>query len=138
MAMSLISMIESKLVTATVTAARPSGAGDGVDITSWRWSGIGIGAPAWAALFLDGSEAQTLASPTGGDEGPELWGYAMSQWWRIGVINNGADVAIAGATQGAASRISVIGIFDRLALAATPSVGTCTVKLVPIQESLHQ
>ena len=134
MALSLTRMIEGQLVTTTVTAARPSAASDGVDVTSWRWSNLGAFAPRRAVLFLDGSQAQTLASPTGGSEGPEVWGQVLGQWWRAGVVNNGASVEIAGASQGAALEIVVMGVFERLAIAGTPSAGTCVAKLAPIEE----
>lgn len=132
MARSLLAMVAPNLVTVAVTAARPSAAGDGVAVTSWRTNGEF--APRLAAVFLDGSTAQTLASPTGGSEGPELWGYRLSQWWRIGVLNNGADIPIVGASQGFALRVDVVGVFERLHVAATPSAGTCQASLAPIQE----
>jgi hypothetical protein len=126
-------LLESSLVTVAVAATRPSADGDGVDITGWRLGG-GFG-PSRAALFLDGSEAQTLTSPTGGADGPELWGYRLSQWWRLGYLNNGADIVIAGASQGFPTEVDVVGIFERLAVAATPSAGTTTAKFAPLQES---
>lgn len=124
--------LESKLVEVAVSATRPSAAGDGEDITTWRMpEGF---APALAALLLDGSEALTLESPTGGAEGPELWGYRLEKWWRLGVLNNGADIAIAGAGQGFATEIAVIGAFERLAVVGTPTAGSATAYLIPLQE----
>lgn len=132
MARTLLAMIESQLVTVAVAAARPSLAGDGVDITSWRTNGEF--SSRMAALFLDGSAAQTLTSPTGGTKGVELWGYRLSQWWLIGIINNGEDVVIVGTGQGFACEIDVVGIFEKLAIAGTPSTGSCQASLAPIQE----
>lgn len=132
MARYLLAMIQPQLVTVAVTAARPSAPGDGVAITSWRTNGEF--STRLAAVFLDGSTAQTLASPTGGADGPELWGYRLSQWWRIGVLHNGADIPIVGASQGFTIRVDIVGVFERLHIAGTPSAGTCQASLAPIQE----
>lgn len=131
MARTVVAPIDQQLRSVAV-AARPSAGSDGVDITSWRTNGLF--SPRYAVVHLDGSTAQTLQSPAGGSDGPELWGYRLSQWWRIGVLYNGADIPIAGASQGFALRVDVVGIFERLAIASVPSAGSCTASLVPIQE----
>ena len=128
----LVALLEDKLVSVAVAAARPAVAGDGVDITSWRTSGQFSGP--LAAIFLDGSQAQTINSPTGGASGVELWGYRLSQWWLIGYLNAGTAIPVVGVDQGFAAEVNVIGIFDRLAVAGTPSAGTTTAKLVPMEQ----
>lgn len=129
-----IAMYDEKLLSVGVSITRPSGEGDGVDITSWRISSDSQMGPAICAAFIDGSEALTINSPTGGLDGPEIWGWRLSQWWRLGYLNNGLPIIIVGATQGFATQIEGVGIFDRLAVSGTPTVGTATAKLVPIQE----
>jgi len=125
---------EAKLVAIPVTATRPSSASDGMDVTSWRAAvGYAFG-PVTAALFLEGTVALTLSSPTGGLDGPEIWGYRFEKWWRAGYLNNGLDIEIVGADQGFATEVDLVGIFDRLAVAGTPSVGEATANLVPILE----
>lgn len=126
----LLAMREQAELLIAVSATRPSGAGAGVDVTSWRQNAL-FGPPL-AAVFLDGSGAQTLSSPTGGTAGPELWGYVKGEWWLIGYLNNGTDIAIVGAAQGFAQEMQVMGIFERLAVAATISAGTCNARLFPI------
>lgn len=126
----LVAMNESLVVSVAVTATRPTVAGDGVDITGWRANGIF--APPLAALFIDGTIAQTVDAPTGGANGAELWGYRLSQWWRLGYLNDGAAIEIAGGVQGYAQEINILGIFERLAVAGTPSAGTTLAKMAPI------
>lgn len=129
-----IAMYDEKLLSVAVSITRPSGVNDGVDITSWRMLAGGQMGPAVCAAFMDGSEALTINSPTGGLDGPEIWGWRLSQWWRLGYLNNGLPIIIVSATQGFATQIEGVGIFDRLAVAGTPTVGTVTTKLIPIQE----
>lgn len=130
--MGLIILLESVKVTATVSSTRPSAAGDGVDITTWRQAGW---APTKAALFITGSETASLTSPTGGSDGPELWGYRLEAWHKLGHLNNGSAIEIAGAAQGFATEVNLVGICERLAVAGTASAGTATAKIVPIQEN---
>ncbi len=126
----LLAMREQAEVTTAVSATRPSGGAAGVDVTSWRQNAL-FGPPL-AAVFLDGSAAQALTSPTGGTSGVELWGYVKSEWWLIGYLNNGTQIDIVGSTQGFAQEMQVMGIFERLAVAATMSTGTCNARLFPI------
>lgn len=130
MSRSLVALLEGKLVQHNVGVTRPTLAGDGVDVLSWRTNGE-YSSPL-AAVFLDGDQALTLGPPTGGATGPELWGYRLGQWWRIGYLNDGEDVAIAGNVQGFAQAMNVVGIFERLCVAGTPSVGAVVAKLAPI------
>lgn len=130
MSRSLVALIEGKLVQHAVPTTRPDDATDGVDIIPWRTNGE-YSSPL-ATVMLDGSEAITLGPPTGGSLGPELWGYRLEQWWRIGYINDGNDVSIAGAGQGFAQAMNIIGIFERLCVCGTPDTGAVTVKLAPI------
>lgn len=132
MSRTLLSLLENKLVQHAISANRPSLATDGVDISSWRIHGQ-FSVPL-AAVFIDGDQALDLSSPTGGTEGVELWGYRLSQWWRIGVLHNGSVIALAGNLQGFVQQIQIIGIFDRLAIAATPSVGAVVAKFGPIDQ----
>jgi hypothetical protein len=132
MSRSLVALLEGKLVQHNVGVTRPTLVGDGVDISSWRTNAVYSGPI--AAVFLDGDQALTLAAPTGGDSGPELWGYGLGQWWRIGYVNDGADVSIAGVSQGFVQAVNVIGIFDRLCLCGTPSVGAVVAKFAPIDD----
>lgn len=129
-----ISTSESMLVTVAVTADRPTDDGDGVDVTAWQLTALGGFGPPAAVLFLDASEPLTLASPTGGLDGPEVWGYWLSKWWRLGYLNNSVDIVIVGPSQGFAAELAIIGIFDRLAVAGTPSAGTVTASIAPLQE----
>lgn len=129
-----IAIYDEKLVSVVVSITRPSGEGDGIDITSWRISTGGQKGPAICALFLEGSEALTLESPTGGLDGPEIWGWRLSAWWRLGYLNNGLPIPIVSSTQGFATQIDGVGIFDRIAIAGTPTAGSVTANLIPIQE----
>jgi hypothetical protein len=128
---SLVAAVDNKLVQVNVTAARPSGPGDGVDITTWRTNGVF--ASLQAIVHIDGDGGMTIASPTGGALGVEIWGYRLAQWWRVGYLNDGAAVDIAGNLQGYATIVDDVGIFDRLAIAGTASDGTAVAKLVPLE-----
>ena len=127
----LLAAIDAKLVQVAITATRPSTALHGVDVTSWR-TGVFFSSQ-MAALLVDGDRAMTIASPTLGANGVELWGYRLSQWWRIGYLNDGQSIDIAGDLQGYATEVDIIGIFDRIAIAGTPSAGTAVAKLIPIE-----
>lgn len=126
----LLAMREQAEVTTAVSATRPSGGAAGVDITSWRQNAL-FGPPL-AAIFLDGSTAQNLTSPTGGTKGPEVWGYVKTEWWLIGYLNNGSQIDIVSSSQGFVQEMQVIGVFERLAIAATISSGTTNARLFPI------
>lgn len=130
MSRSLVALLENKLVQHTIGVARPTLATDGVDVLSWRTNGDFSGPI--AAIFLDGDQAMTIAPPTGGTLGPELWGYRLAQWWRIGYVNDGQDVSIAGNLQGFVQQMNIIGVFERLCVAGTPSIGAAVAKIAPI------
>ncbi len=130
MSRTLTAMNEALLVTAVVSPTRPSDVSHGVDITSWRTNGLF--SPANAVVFVDGDDVMTISSPTDGANGVELWGYRLSRWSRIGYLNDGADVDIAGDGQGFAQPIGVVGVFERLAIAGTPSIGAAVADLAPI------
>jgi len=134
MASRLITMTDAKAVTFAVTATRPTSDSDGVDITGWRLTAGYVYCPGVAVLRLQGSAALTLASPTDGLDGPELWGYRDAAWWRLGYLNNGLDILIVGADQGFAAEVDFVGVFDRIAVAGTPSAGSVTAILTPLQE----
>lgn len=127
----LLAALDNKLVQVTITAARPALATDGVDVTSWR-TNLFFSAQ-MAEVLIDGDGAMTITVPTGGAGGVELWGYRLSQWWRIGFLNDGADIVIVGDLQGYAAQVDLIGTFDRIAIAGTPSAGTAIAKLIPIE-----
>ena len=129
---SLVALLEEKLVQVAISATRPSSGSDGVDITSWRTGGA-FSSPL-ATVFVDGSQAANVTSPTGGSNGVELWGFRLSQWWLIGYLNNGSAIPVVGDTQGFAQEIDVVGVFDRLAVAGTMSAGSGTAKLVPMEQ----
>lgn len=131
-----IAISESKLLSIAVSTTRPATAEDGVDITSWRLTASAGYGPSVAAVFLDGTEALTLDSPTGGIDGPEIWGYRLAKWYRLGYLNNGLPIPIASASLGFAAQVEGVGIFERIAIAATPSAGSATASLIPIQEWL--
>ena len=131
----VISLLKS-YVTATVAVGdRPSAASDGVDITTWRLDSSN--APRLAQVFIDGSGAASITSPSDGSIGVELWGYTMGQWWLIAVLNSGNDIPIAGDTQGFAQSVNEIGDFDRLAVAGTVSAGSATAKFAPLERNMY-
>jgi hypothetical protein len=112
--------------THTVSATRPSAAGDGVDTSGFfiGWSRVSI--------TLDADAARTLTSPTGGTAGVEVWGRAAGQWSIVGRLNSGTDIPLPGDTQGWIGTIDLGRSFDRLAVAGTPSGGTITAKFAPV------
>lgn len=110
------------------TAARPSAAGDGVDTTALRGYGR-------ITIVIDADGARTLSDPTGGTEGVELWGYesGAAQWSRIGILNNGADIAVIADTQSWAVTLDLGRSYSRLHVAGTISAGAITYRIVPIE-----
>lgn len=126
----LVAMNDGRLVTTPIVTARPAGALAGVDITGWRDNGIF--APPIAGMFVAGSQALVLDSPAGGVRGAELYGWRLSKWWLIGYLNDGVAIDIGGADLGYAQEVNILGIFTRLAVVASVSVGTASVTFAPI------
>lgn len=129
----LAAMNTSRIVETVTTTARPTTALHGVSVEGWSENG-GF-SPPLAAVFLSADEAQTLDAPTGGTAGPEIWCYHPSLGWnRTGYLNDGQPIEIAGNGQGYAQELNVMGIFTRIAIAATRTAGThpTTAKLAPI------
>lgn len=127
----VFALLTNRIVAIPVTAARPSIVTDGADVTSWRADGTY--ASRLASLFIGGTVACTITSPTGGASGVELWGYRLAAWWRIGYLNDGADIAITSATQGYATQVDTLGVFDRLAIAGTASAGVASSQAAPVE-----
>lgn len=129
----LVGLLAQQLVTVAVSATRPSTGAHGVAVDGWRSAGS-FSSPR-ATAFLTGDQAMTIGSPTGGANGVELWGYnaGIGKWFLIGYLNNGSVIPIVGAAQGFAQEVDVIGVFDRIAVAGTPSVGAATAQLAPIE-----
>lgn len=111
---------------AAITATRPSGASDGVDMSALR----GVSR---YTIKLDADAARTVTSPTGGSSGVELWGYDGVQWSLIGLLNNGADITIIADTQSWAVTVDLGRSYDRLEVAGTKSAGTVTKQFTPIE-----
>ena len=132
----LVAINGGRLVSTVISAARPSLATDGVDITSWRDNGTF--APPLAAMMISGDEAMTLTSPAGGTRGVELYGYSVlngsGHWWLIGYVNDGQDIVIASATLGYAQEVDVLGVFTRLEVVAggIPVGHTALAQFAPI------
>lgn len=128
----LVTMLAEKAVQMEIEPGRPTAPGDGVSIEPWKTNGQ-FSAPL-AALFVSGTEALELTSPTGGANGVELWGFRDGKWWVCGYVNNGYPVPIAGEDLGFAQEIQIVGIFSRLYVCGTPSAGTATAKLAPLPQ----
>lgn len=126
----LVAMNEPKLVQ-HVIGGRPANPGDGVDITSWR-TNLEFSAP-YAIVFIDCTAAATLNAPANGLE-VELWGYRTNfGWHRIGFLNDASDIIIAVDLLGYSQECDVLGVFERLCVAATVSAGQATAKFVPME-----
>lgn len=128
---SIVSLASGSLAQQIIaTTVRPAAAGDGVDIKFWRTNNqFSAG---MAAVFLSGTAPATVNAPAGA-LGAELWGYAMTKWWLAGVLHDGLDIPIIGASQGFMQQLSILGIFERLAVAATVSAGIVTATFVPVE-----
>ena len=122
----------SAATTPANVGARPSGAGDGVDISSWS-SGTDVTGPERVCLLLDGSQAATVDGPSGATTGAEVWGYLGTIWYLLGYLHDGADIPITGNAQGFALELGGVGIFDRLAVAGDVSAGTVTYSFAPME-----
>jgi hypothetical protein len=117
-----------------VPAARPTLVSDGISLAAWKTNAAFSATN--AVVLIDGSAASTLNSPTGGAGGAEIWGYiagGVNQWFRIGYLNDGANVDIASDTQGYAQQIAGAAVFDRLCVCGTPSAGAFTARFIPIE-----
>jgi hypothetical protein len=126
----LIAPLWELLTLGAVVGARPSAAGDGVDIAAWRKSAY---TPELAVVLLDGTLAAGLTAPGGGADGVELWGYVNSLWKFMGSLKSGGQINIIGATQGYAEEVQHVGIATRLAIAATVSAGVVTATFAPLE-----
>lgn len=105
----------------------PSGATDGVDVTSWNVNGAGY-PKAYVALTADG--AATVTSPV-------LYGLepVTGLWCQIGQLNEGASISLT-ATLGYAETFDLPTVFTRLAVGGTVSAGNVGYTMVPIKEDL--
>lgn len=115
--------------TVNVGGARPTAAGDGVAAAPGLSAGTLSSAIALAYIEGNGS-GQTLASPTGGTAGPELWGYrkagdgVTAKWWLLGSLNKGVTIPV-GAAGGYIEALPVgAPMFDRLCVAGIPAAAT--------------
>lgn len=118
----------------TLNGARPSGATDGVDTSSWRSGAYG---PFSLQVYFDGTQAANVTQPTGGAVGVELWGLktvnGAAKWWRVAILNGGSQIPIVSAALGESEKVDLVGSFDRLFVAGTGSAGTVTALFVPYE-----
>lgn len=117
--------------------ARPAAAGDGVDISSWHQI-YGSYSPQMFTIFVNGSAAATVSSPTGGANGAEVWMYFadLAKWELIGWLNDKNSITVVGANQGWSQNLQFTGIGDKIAVAGTWSAGTPDVQIEPLETRL--
>jgi hypothetical protein len=126
----LVAMSAQKLVQ-HVIGGRPATADDGVDITGWR-TNLEFSAP-YAVVFVECDAAATISALMG-SIGIELLGYRTNFGWRlIGYLNNAGQITIAADLIGYAQECDVLGVFERLCIAATVSAGTAIAKFCPLE-----
>ena len=127
---------------AAITAARPTLAGDGVDITTWLVAGKFKPSRATFFLIPDGAD-RTIGAPTGGTAGfVEVWAYrpdrtGTKKWLLCATLPNygGASIPLINASGGyIAGPISIPAGTERLHVAGTPSAGAPTYHVEPIEE----
>jgi hypothetical protein len=134
----------SQLVTAqtAITAARPTIAGDGVDINTWILAGKFRPTKATLHLQPDGAD-RTISNPTGGTAGIiELWGYkpdrtgGAKKWYLMGTIPtySGATLPLITASGGYATMIEIPPGVERVHVAGTPSGGAPTFYVEPLEQ----
>lgn len=128
----------TQLETAAVAiGARPSAAGDGVDITTWKVNGQFGHVNCTAYIKSDGAGACTVTSPSGGSHGVEVWigktnNAGVFHWWLVGYLNGGVDVDVPN-NVGSAFSLELAAIGSRLALAGVPSAHAPTYYFEPIE-----
>lgn len=113
-----------------VVGARPTGSGDGVDISFWRGAfGNGSLLPLNASWFIrsDGADC-TLTSPAGGTRGLEVWLWKANKagtfkWHLTGYLMGGDDISIVDASGGACGPLAMIGGATRLCIAGSNTAG---------------
>lgn len=128
---SLVAQLTDKLVQHAINGARPAAPTDGADLATWKVGGAY--GPSSVAIYLDGTAPATIAAPAGGSLGVELWGFKLGQWWLIGSLNASVAIPVASDTLGSVVQLEGIGGFDRLFVAGTPSAGTVSAQLVPLE-----
>lgn len=128
---SLVAQLTDKLVQHDLTGARPVAKTDGVDLSTWKTGGAY--GPIAVAIYFDGSESATIASPAGGAIGVELWGLKLGQWWLIDALNHGVAIPIASDTLGSTAQLDGVGGFDRLFVAGSISAGSGAALFVPME-----
>lgn len=125
---------------AAITAARPTLAAHGVDCTGWIVGGKFRPTYATVHLLAEGA-GQTVAAPTGGTANfIELWGYkpdntGAKKWLLIAqlpIYNGGASITLASGG-GYATIVEIPPGCERLQVAGTPSAGTPTFYVEPIE-----
>lgn len=116
-------------VSAAIAATRPA-VGAGASCAGWYEGGF---APGRVLITLDGTQAATVADPTDGTGGVELWGQVNSEMKLITYLFAGADIPIVSTTQGWAAVVDLGVGYERLAIAGTPSGGTITATYTPVE-----
>ena len=134
----------ARTASTAIVATRPVLATDGVDCSAMSSAGI---YPTRTLVFVQGdgaTAAQTLAAPTGGTSGPEVWMYradraGVSQWWLVGFLNLKSTIPIPGgaAAPGKGGYCEALAVFPqmgtRLAIAGTLSAGAATYFVEPLE-----
>ncbi len=130
--MSQLSTLLSGLATAQVAMGviRPNGVGDGINLIDWRQSGY---APRSALALIEGDQALTIDSPTGGANGAEIWGLILGKWKLAGYLNNGSKVVVAGALLGYVQELDDLAAFTRMLICGTPNIGAPTYGFCPME-----
>ncbi len=122
-------LVAYETLAAAVLSARPTVAGDGVDITGWRSPVGGAYSFVNCTGYIQkvGADVTVTKLAASNAQGVEVWGMkakksGTSYWWLEGVLNGGSDIIVAGAG-GFSFPLVLSTIFDRLAIVGTSSDG---------------
>jgi len=128
----LVAMSEQMLVQ-HVIGERPADVNAGASILGWRVNKQ-FSAPI-AVVFIECNVAAQLTAPANGDA-VELFGYRSDSgigWRRIGYLNDAQLISVKADLIGYAQQVDVLGIFERLCVAATVSAGQAIARFAPME-----
>lgn len=118
--------LSEEIATALISHVAPTGASDGVDITSWLRGGYKPN----ACIAYIGTASEAIAITAGA-----YWaGYdpTTGEWYRVRTANDGSAIALTTGV-GYAEKLIDIGWASRLALVDTGDTGTHLYGFTPLE-----
>jgi len=119
------------LETAAQPTTAPTSASDGVETEEAAPNGQTL--PLKWLIEIHSSDRSTASTIT---DGGTVYGYNGNSWFALGALNAGTDIVVS--TQGYSEVLSYIGLYERVAFAASGVTVNIDVFLTPIDEHVRR